>query len=607
MSAPASVPVNSIDAGDANSMPLPAPVDGITPLEAPKSGAVHPSSSSSSGTKKQASESMRSMFLSSLQKTIGEHARKFSTLEVPTCAPRLYRALIEYAAQRGVDVAAEFPPEATERFKAGNQDSIKRVAKGETGITVPVREFDGEISTLYVSSDEHAIVRRTGPIVAVTYGDDSERDDDDDDDDDDDGIGEGNHGDTAQGAEGTTSLVVGTTAEELRVDGSSVAALNGEVGSGDAAPEDDAEVGEPNKNGKQSVKKKKKKKTKEPRVACVSRFSLGMGDAKVAVGKHSVYLRHYETRMRVSNRVMLAAENPKLLKELCCIAAQWKANVDRMVPKEGTFVLYRFKSTGSGKGAWCREGVKPARPATSIVLKHGMVDAIVGDVKEFLSKETRAWYKKHGLPQRRCYLFHGEPGTGKTSTIRMLAGKFKLSACFLGLTQQDFNNQVLHDALAATPTSALIVIEDVDVLFKENRKAEQNTMLTFSGLLNALDGIVSGEGTLTVMTTNHIERLDKALVRGGRVDRRFEFTHPGPSELADLFRRFYPKAEEVLTKRFVQGVQGRIEEEAKSIATLQQYFIFTRGLSPEKCLDALPKFFEEFYPKRHLDSNPLVS
>lgn len=42
--------------------------------------------------------------------------------------------------------------------------------------------------------------------------------------------------------------------------------------------------------------------------------------------------------------------------------------------------------------------------------------------------------------------------------------------------------------------------------------------VTFSGLLNAIDGVASQEGRLFFMTTNHIEKLDPALIRPGRCD-----------------------------------------------------------------------------------------
>jgi len=67
--------------------------------------------------------------------------------------------------------------------------------------------------------------------------------------------------------------------------------------------------------------------------------------------------------------------------------------------------------------------------------------------------------------------------------------------------------------------------------------------VSFSGLLNALDGVASQQGRVTFMTTNHIENLDPALIRPGRCDVVVEIPHATPSQIRRMFRRFFPKAE----------------------------------------------------------------
>ena len=63
--------------------------------------------------------------------------------------------------------------------------------------------------------------------------------------------------------------------------------------------------------------------------------------------------------------------------------------------------------------------------------------------------------------------------------------------------------------------------------------------LSLSGLLNILDGVASQEGRLLVMTTNHLEKLDKALVRPGRVDRIVHFGLADFEMAAAIFRSIY--------------------------------------------------------------------
>ncbi len=108
------------------------------------------------------------------------------------------------------------------------------------------------------------------------------------------------------------------------------------------------------------------------------------------------------------------------------------------------------------------------------------------------------------------------------------------------------------------------------------------------------------------MTTNHIERLDPALIRAGRVDRKFEFMPPTEEMIARFFQSFYPDAEDGTAKKFASLVYARAEVEARSLATLQEHFIYTRGKKAEACVEMLDEFFEEFYP-RIVESNGVIS
>ncbi len=57
------------------------------------------------------------------------------------------------------------------------------------------------------------------------------------------------------------------------------------------------------------------------------------------------------------------------------------------------------------------------------------------------------------------------------------------------------------------PKNAFVVLEDVDAMFVKRKKSEdsQENSISFSGLLNALDGIASVEGRILFMTTNRID------------------------------------------------------------------------------------------------------
>jgi len=274
----------------------------------------------------------------------------------------------------------------------------------------------------------------------------------------------------------------------------------------------------------------------------------------------------------------------------------WRRALYAPIVKPLTYSMRRFRSYPAGYGDWVDEGVKPGRSLTSVVLPGDMAADIADDVRSFLTTDAKAWYRRHGLPYRRSYLLHGTPGSGKTSTIRAIASTFGLTACFLSVTTDRFNNQLLADSLRDLPTAALVVLEDVDALFGADRAAKAGSAaLTFSGLLNALDGLTAAESVLVALTTNaRVADLDPALIRGGRVDRRWAFGPPSAAQLSGLFAAHYPDAAAADADAFAVALSGGLGPEALSMAAAQQLFISHRRSTSAECLAAVPAWAAEY-------------
>lgn len=508
------------------------------------------------------------LFPKAVATKVGLDHEKMSMIEIPNGSSSLYNALLQYAAHFAVDIDADLDalqPESdasTEPDSKSKDDDAKpRSVKGINGVTIPKREGPGELSSLW-----NCPVDRFDPFGSS----DSESESESEDEEVDNLVFEDEEDDPVEAKKKKDSI------------------LESYISLGTL-----------------------KKKVEPP----VQRYQLGMGFAKIKLGEKVIYLHHWgyglpvakSYSVQVFRSLVVASDNAKSLKELCAVALKWRSDREQAntLPRPGRFNLFRFKTNGSGHGDWCNQGYKRSRSPKSVILPDGQLEAIVKDIRDFVAKDTKVWYEAHGLPHRRSYLFHGPPGCGKTSTIRMIAGLFRLNACFLSFTASDFSNQVLQDALASLPRRALLVLEDVDVLFNEDRRSETTGSLTFSGMLNAMDGLISTDGIITVFTTNHIDKLDPALIRAGRVDRRFEFVHPNHRHMCALFLSFYEDAPREVAERFADEVLNRPEAEARSIATLQQHFIYTRKMNAETCVKMLPKFFAEFYPKGTHARNPL--
>ncbi len=187
---------------------------------------------------------------------------------------------------------------------------------------------------------------------------------------------------------------------------------------------------------------------------------------------------------------------------------------------------------------------------------------LLEDLKEFQTSED--WYTKYGVPYRRGYLLHGPPGNGKSSVVTALASELNLNICVLTLSSRSMNDENLMKLCSEAPANSLILIEDIDCTVIKNTK--DNNVITFSGLLNALDGIAATEGRIMFMTTNHRDKLDSALIRPGRCDVDMEFNNATKCQAESLFLQFYPGLQE-------QAKDFSIKEQGSSMAQLQGLLI----------------------------------
>jgi chaperone BCS1 len=201
---------------------------------------------------------------------------------------------------------------------------------------------------------------------------------------------------------------------------------------------------------------------------------------------------------------------------------------------------------------WSRVATKAPRPASSVVLPAGVFEALAEDLRIF--RAARDWYGEMGIPWKRGYLLHGPPGNGKSSLVLALATLIDAGLYYLNLANSEVSDESLPTLLAEVPGGSIVLIEEVDTLFEQREAKRADVKLTFGGLLNALDGPTAQEGLVVVMTTNHLERLDPALVRPGRIDVRTHLGNAAPEQARRLFRRFFPDAPAPLERRAGEAV-----------------------------------------------------
>jgi chaperone BCS1 len=212
---------------------------------------------------------------------------------------------------------------------------------------------------------------------------------------------------------------------------------------------------------------------------------------------------------------------------------------------------------------WDYVGGYSPRKLASVVLQPGEKEHLLEDVAQFRRSQPR--YEQLGVPYHRGYLLYGPPGTGKTSLVSAMAAHFALSIYVINLTE--FNDRSLMGAINQVPANSVLLFEDIDCMRGSQTREEKpgatspiekpkeptGNGVTLSGLLNVLDGFHAPSGVLFIMTTNHVEQLDPALLRPGRIDYRLYLGKASEQQKVELYRRFFPDSSVEEAREFVEA------------------------------------------------------
>lgn len=216
------------------------------------------------------------------------------------------------------------------------------------------------------------------------------------------------------------------------------------------------------------------------------------------------------------------------------------------------------------------------RNMDSVALPNTTLTTLKAHIHQFLN--SKDWYKKFEIPYRTGVILEGPPGTGKTSTSLAICGEFNCDLYIVNLSST--SDTTLGKMFKDIPNKAVVLIEDIDSykvattrepvrtkpseqpkdpadMIAEEVKAPVEgffDMGSLSGLLNAIDGVASSEDRILIATTNHIEKLDKALIRPGRFELILKIDNMNDEVCRKMFAKFYPTFQVPETFRVRPGV-----------------------------------------------------
>ncbi|KAI8072562.1 P-loop containing nucleoside triphosphate hydrolase protein [Gongronella butleri] len=205
-----------------------------------------------------------------------------------------------------------------------------------------------------------------------------------------------------------------------------------------------------------------------------------------------------------------------------------------------------------------RQTLEP-RGLDSVNLAPGIKERLISDIRRFLVQKD--YFLSRGIPYHRGYLLFGPPGTGKTSIIQALAGHLRLDMSVLKvstLAETNADAQFIQ-AIEKLSSHSILVIEDFD----HSRIGK----LKVSTILNALDGLDSKSGTIVFMTANDVNKIEPAILRPGRMDKKINLGYAVHRQLTEMFWRIFALDKDEI-KHIYLGKPEDDEEDLEATQTM---------------------------------------
>jgi hypothetical protein len=254
--------------------------------------------------------------------------------------------------------------------------------------------------------------------------------------------------------------------------------------------------------------------------------------------------------------------------------------------QEGLYRLLVHSPDELGKGT---SPLSPGRSTDKLYFPE-QVRKLIREVEMW--RKLRDWYLERDIPWKRGWVLYGPPGTGKSAITRAIAEDLDMPLFVYSLGQMLNEDLERSWAEMQAHVPCIALFEDFDNVFhgrenvygkpklsdlitasasaakgagdaaasnpqggNDNHSSVLNCgKLSFDCLLNCLDGVEKSNGIFTVITTNHIDKLDPAMgqprkkedgtvefisTRPGRIDKAIELGYMADADKLKLARRIF--------------------------------------------------------------------
>ncbi|KIW30925.1 uncharacterized protein PV07_02616 [Cladophialophora immunda] len=192
-----------------------------------------------------------------------------------------------------------------------------------------------------------------------------------------------------------------------------------------------------------------------------------------------------------------------------------------------------FKYNGS-MASWGEPHQEISRNLKSVILNKTEKDDLISKLDNFFQPDTQKKYDTIKSPYHFGLLLYGRMGTGKSSLAYALAAHYRMRIYCLSFNEPDLSPGTLLSLLKSIPPNSILLLEEIDQIMIPTSGPGSWKQIKVENVFVALDKRAR-RGGITIMTTNMRSKLDKRLIRPGRINMQVRFTYANKHQIYGMF------------------------------------------------------------------------